>query len=616
MKKFYLSKKVLVSALVLFFFAANLSAQILYVKTDGNDSNDGSNWANAFATLTKALEEAQPGDEIWVAEGTYYPVDCNPCSSVERDESFVIDVDNIAIYGGFDGTETLLSERNWQENITVLSGDIGVMGDSTDNSRTILDISFVSGVIVDGFTITGAKNESESGGGLAVSNSSDLLLRNLFISNNFALNGGGLDNVGSTLTIEDCIFNNNFAVEDGGGIFFNSAGVSLIVNTVFQNNDANGEGGAVAFIGSELVNIHNCEFLNNSAVGGGAGLLGDSDIQLLNCYFYDNNAAEAGALLIVSGGDVEIKQCVFYQNFTVLDGAGSSLLIFQSDPTIVNSTFYDNYVLGENVGIFVEDASPVFINCILWENALEEIAGGTPTVEYSIVKDGFPGTGNIDADPLFDVGETVNLNLTACSPAIDAGNPDTTGLDLPALDFDGDPRLFNATGLPESRIDMGAYEFQGAAVPGRPNTFYVNVEVINPGDGSSWACALEDLQDALDIAQPGDSIWVATGVYFPTFNPSDREASFFLLNDVAIYGGFAGTETELSQRNIELNETILSGDINGSGDHDGNSYSVVNGSGVDQTALLDGFTITMGNADGSVGGDGAPSRAGAGIFIN
>ncbi|TVR89058.1 MAG: DUF1565 domain-containing protein, partial [Saprospirales bacterium] len=152
------------------------------------------------------------------------------------------------------------------------------------------------------------------------------------------------------------------------------------------------------------------------------------------------------------------------------------------------------------------------------------------------------------------------------------------------------------------------------------NVFSQIIYVSTAGDdgntGDSWAQAYRTLFHAIDQADPGDDIWVAAGTYYPTFNSSDRDASFFLLNGVAIYGGFAGTETELSQRNIELNETILSGDINQSGDHDGNSYSVVDGSGVDQTAVLDGFTITMGNADGSVGGDGAPSRAGAGIFIN
>ncbi len=142
------------------------------------------------------------------------------------------------------------------------------------------------------------------------------------------------------------------------------------------------------------------------------------------------------------------------------------------------------------------------------------------------------------------------------------------------------------------------------------------------GNCSSWANACT-LQTALSGAASGDQVWVKAGVHKPTTNPADRAASFALKSGVAVYGGFTGNETSLEQRNWQTNRTILSGDIDNNdldGNGDGvienvadivgaNSYHVVVGSGANATAVLDGFTITAGQANGS-GDDGR----GGGIF--
>ena len=112
---------------------------------------------------------------------------------------------------------------------------------------------------------------------------------------------------------------------------------------------------------------------------------------------------------------------------------------------------------------------------------------------------------------------------------------------------------------------------------------------------TSWADPCE-LQAALNIAKEGDEIWVVEGTYNPTV-PAGREATFQLESGVAIYGGFIGTETSREQRDWVTNITTLSGDIGTEGVIEDNSYNVVTGSGVDDTAVLDGFTITAGNAN-------------------
>ena len=99
--------------------------------------------------------------------------------------------------------------------------------------------------------------------------------------------------------------------------------------------------------------------------------------------------------------------------------------------------------------------------------------------------------------------------------------------------------------------------------------------------GADWANAFPDLQQALAQAGAGDSIWVAAGVYKPTSTP-ERTISFDLVDGVCLYGGFAGTETALSQRNIDGYKTVLSGDIGELQVPADNSYHVLRGKGNNQ----------------------------------
>ena len=132
-------------------------------------------------------------------------------------------------------------------------------------------------------------------------------------------------------------------------------------------------------------------------------------------------------------------------------------------------------------------------------------------------------------------------------------------------------------------------------------------------DGTSQTCDTWenacDLQTALFWAAAGDEIWVKAGVNKPTADTRSPDATFQLKEGVALYGGFAGTETARDQRDWETHITVLSGDLGGDDATDPNgvvtdtadivgpnAYHVVTGSGVDTTAILDGFVITAGYA--------------------
>ena len=135
------------------------------------------------------------------------------------------------------------------------------------------------------------------------------------------------------------------------------------------------------------------------------------------------------------------------------------------------------------------------------------------------------------------------------------------------------------------------------AAPARAaTTIFVKANASGTNNGTSWANAYTSLITALSASVTGDQIWVAAGTYNPT-SSADRTASFGLKSGVAVYGGFAGTETLLGQRNISANPTILSGDIGVPGDNADNTYHVVTSRNTDTTAILDGFIITGGNAD-------------------
>jgi parallel beta-helix repeat protein len=161
-------------------------------------------------------------------------------------------------------------------------------------------------------------------------------------------------------------------------------------------------------------------------------------------------------------------------------------------------------------------------------------------------------------------------------------------------------------------------------------TIHVDGNTPDNNDGSNWAKAYRYLQDALAVAGAGSEIWVADGNYYPdasTAEPNgsgDRTATFQLISGVALYGGYAGYGApDPNERNVELYETILSGDLDGN-DVDvnnpwylndeptraENSYHVVTGSGTDGTAVLDGFTTTGGNANG----DGEDQDVGGGMY--
>ncbi|MHC4743437.1 MAG: right-handed parallel beta-helix repeat-containing protein [Planctomycetota bacterium] len=179
-----------------------------------------------------------------------------------------------------------------------------------------------------------------------------------------------------------------------------------------------------------------------------------------------------------------------------------------------------------------------------------------------------------------------------------------------------------------SRLAACAFLLLAGAITASGKVIYVDDDATFPGDGASWETAFTYLQDALMFAAADDEIRVAQGIYRPDdFALSERPSmgraeTFELINGVALRGGYAGLgETNPNARDVELYETILSGDLDGD-DNDvedpcdllneptraENSYHVLVATvGLAET-VLDGFTITGGNANGEY----YPLRQGSG----
>ena len=201
-----------------------------------------------------------------------------------------------------------------------------------------------------------------------------------------------------------------------------------------------------------------------------------------------------------------------------------------------------------------------------------------------------------NGNPLFVDAANGNLRLQPGSPAIDAG----TATGAPAFDFDYN---FRPLGV---GYDMGCFEGQPSCTPYADNIIYVNDDATGANTGASWANAMTDLQAALATAGACSNItqiWVAEGTYKPT-SGSDRDASFELKNGLAVYGGFPNTGNPgLNERNWRTHVTTLSGDIGTPGNNSDNSHHVVSAMmGPGNGAVLDGFTITGGNAGSGFGG--------------
>lgn len=387
----------------------------ILVDATATGNNDGTSWADAYTNLNTALQN-HPESEFWIKSGTY------KAGSSGRTTKFNIGL-NQKLYGGFNGTEITLSQRDLTNSPTVLSGDFNDDDDNTTltytnttKSENAYNVATVTGafVVLDGLTFSGG---NANGSTTADREGSGLIIQ-------------------TTTLVKNCIFEFNI----------NTRGGALSIA-----NGANGQ----------IVRIENNVFRNNLAAFAAA--------------FYSPTGR---------AGTFEFVNNLFYQNETKPSPAGNGLSgviwfrsannNFSDNFTFINNTFSDNTYDVQNVNCNVRtnhigNIRSKFYNNIFWNNTNNSFrafhAGGGSFFEIDIKnnldENNFSNISNnivtsvantITSNPDFVDVSNANYRLLPTSPAIDYGDNAYLPNDI-FNDLSNNLRVFN------TNVDLGAFEF-------------------------------------------------------------------------------------------------------------------------------------------------------------
>ena|GEM_PF-346456 len=293
----------------------------LYVKASATGLNSGTTWDDACTNLQTALASWTNSQQLWVAEGVYYP-------GTNSTNQFSLRA-NMALYGGFAGNETTLAQRKWQEHPTSLNGNIGNASNTTDNSQHVVIVpATATNSLLDGFIIENGYNTSGYGSGIYIA--APMLVQNCIIQTNYNSGGGGggmhVDQI--KVTVRNTIFRGNHGTYRGGGlqVYAGWGQNPIFENCLFYDNVQDTAGGAMALFHGPTT-FRNCAFINNSALNGsGVYITNYGEPWFYNCILWDTGDQGCGVWAKKWNGSNEsgplyFYNCIMRENFIPPDPA-------------------------------------------------------------------------------------------------------------------------------------------------------------------------------------------------------------------------------------------------------------------------------------------------------
>ncbi|GIV21662.1 MAG: hypothetical protein KatS3mg023_3413 [Armatimonadota bacterium] len=395
--------------LILLGMSSPLLAKVVYVSPQGDDLQDGLSWATAKRTVTAALQTALPGDQIWVRYGLYQ----------ER----ITLKNGVALYGGFRGTESSLSERPTfprpqpDPYETVLDGG---QGGSVVTSPTTANRAYR----LDGFTIR--NGSAEYGGGLYLTSSANLLtVANCTLSGNRASrDGGGVYCYSSSPALTGCTLSGNSASSGGGVYCYNSS--PRLTGCTLSGNSASGDGGGVYCEYNSSPTLSGCTLSGNSAsFGGGVYCYNSSSPTLSGCTLSDNRASSGGGVACSSSSPT-LTGCTLSGNRASRDGGG--VYCYSSSPALTGCTLSGNRASDDGGGVYCDSSSPALTGCTLSDNSASFGGGVACWYNSSPTLTGCTLSGNRASDGGGVYCYRSSPTLTGCTIAYNSASDDGGGV--------------------------------------------------------------------------------------------------------------------------------------------------------------------------------------------